>query len=301
MYYLLQVANGPYAGRKIPVPNEGKISIGREESATFAFFTDGFMSRTHAELAQAGADCILHDLESSNGTFLNGRKIDFETLVRGGDRIQIGETQFEVSEETLPVEHLLPQMELDPAQAAAYSVFRAQGLRLYALIDAAANPQILPMLRNGQCNYLALRTADPKSEEFDPYLVLLPPKSALLASLVAEGWNNRWGLYLTTEEGFRKLARHLQETLLAEMRPGGRLPQRFRDALALENFYRSMSLLDRPKQFGPIFSFFTEDPKGMPFCAFTRDGSEPVLGSMLLNTGGDFGKTKIISSSKKPR
>lgn len=298
MYFLLQAVNGVYAGRKIPVPDEGKVSIGREESATFAFFTDGFMSRTHAQLVRSGADCILHDMESSNGTFLNGRKIEFETLVRAGDRIQIGETQFDVSEETLPMEKWLPQMELDGSQAAAYSVFRAQGLRLYALIDASANPQILPMLRNGLCNYVSLQPAEAKVEEFDPYLVLLPPKSALLASLVAEGWNNRWGIYLTTEEGFRKLARHLQETLLVEMSAGGRLPQRFRDALALENFLRAISPLDRLRYFGPIFSIFTEDPKGMPFCAFTRDGSEPVLGSMLLDMGGDFGKTKIITSKK---
>ncbi|MBL8233471.1 MAG: FHA domain-containing protein, partial [Bryobacterales bacterium] len=100
MYFLLQAVNGNYAGRKIPVPSEGKVSIGREESASYAFFTDSFMSRTHAELSRAGADCILHDLDSSNGPFLTGRQIDYEALVRAGDRVQIGETHFEVSEET---------------------------------------------------------------------------------------------------------------------------------------------------------------------------------------------------------
>jgi pSer/pThr/pTyr-binding forkhead associated (FHA) protein len=301
MYFLLQAVSGPYTGRKIPVPLEGRVSIGREETANYAFFSDTFMSRVHAELLMSGRQCILHDNNSSNGTFLNGRRVEREATIRTGDRIQIGETYFEVSEETLPLEKLLPEMELDASQAATYAVLRAQGLRLYGVIDVAANPQIITMLRNGQTNYQSIFEEAQRDDGFDPHLVSIPQKIHLLNSLVSEGWGNHWGLYLTTEEGFRKVIRHLRETLLEEMRPGRTLPTRFTDLLALTTFFRSMPLQQRERIFGPVYAFFTEDPAGTPFCSFTRDGSEPMRGSMLFSAplGGDFDSTSILKPKRK--
>lgn len=303
MYFLLQAVSGPYTGRKIPVPNEGKVSIGREETSNYAFFSDTFMSRIHSELMISGPHCIIHDNNSSNGTFLNGRKVEREATVRPGDRLQIGETYFDVSEETLPLAKLLPEMELDASQAATYSVLRAQGLRLYSIIDVAANPQIITMLRNGQVNYQSFYEDSQHPEGFDPYLISLPPKMHILNSLVSEGWNNHWGVYLTTEEGFRKLSKHLRETLLDEMQPGRSLPTRFNDVSALAGFFRGLSPTQRATIFGPVYAFFTEDPGGTPFCSFTRDGLEPMLGSVLFTgpTGGDFDSTSILRPSPKRR
>jgi pSer/pThr/pTyr-binding forkhead associated (FHA) protein len=38
----------------------------------------------------------LHDLGSTNGTYVNGRRVTAPTLLRRGDNIQVGKTVMEV-------------------------------------------------------------------------------------------------------------------------------------------------------------------------------------------------------------
>src|SRR5262249_50595011 len=151
----------------------------------------------------------------------------------------------------------------------------------------------------GQTNYQAIFEEGHGEEGFDPHLVSLPQKIHLLNSLVSEGWNNHWGIYLSTEEGFRKLLRHLRETLIEEMRPARSLPTRFGDTLTLTSYLRALAASQRERMFGPVYAIFTEDPAGTPFCSFTRDGTEPMRGSMLFSApSGDFDSTSILRRKK---
>ena len=50
------------------------------------------VSRRHAEIREQGDRWILVDLGSTNGTLLNGRKIDREQL-SDGDTITVGSTE----------------------------------------------------------------------------------------------------------------------------------------------------------------------------------------------------------------
>ena len=52
--------------------------------------TDGEISREHARIIQQGDQFWLEDLNSTNGTFLNGQRIVTPTLLRSGDQIGIG-------------------------------------------------------------------------------------------------------------------------------------------------------------------------------------------------------------------
>lgn len=56
------------------------------------------VSRRHAELRWRGGHLVLRDLESTNGTYLNGRPVTEEVTVRGGDVIQFGPVSMLLSE-----------------------------------------------------------------------------------------------------------------------------------------------------------------------------------------------------------
>jgi hypothetical protein len=62
--------------------------LGRGEGNNIVV-NDPRASRRHAEIYFDGQDFVLSDLQSSNGTYLNGERIDTERLV-DGDRIEIG-------------------------------------------------------------------------------------------------------------------------------------------------------------------------------------------------------------------
>ena len=70
--------------------NEGAMSIGRE-AGNFVQLDDHEVSRRHAEIRPVGQSFVVGDLGSSNGTWLNDRRIDRAELATG-DRIQIGRT-----------------------------------------------------------------------------------------------------------------------------------------------------------------------------------------------------------------
>jgi signal transduction histidine kinase len=68
----------------------GAVTIGRE-SGNVVQLDDKEASRRHAEIRRVGERFVVGDLKSSNGTFVNDRRIERAELA-GGDRIRIGRT-----------------------------------------------------------------------------------------------------------------------------------------------------------------------------------------------------------------
>jgi pSer/pThr/pTyr-binding forkhead associated (FHA) protein len=76
-------------GRRFSIEAED-VSIGREQSNTIVVPSDS-ASRRHARIFASGGSHVLVDLESTNGTLLNGKAIQEQTL-RDGDVIRVGST-----------------------------------------------------------------------------------------------------------------------------------------------------------------------------------------------------------------
>jgi signal transduction histidine kinase len=70
--------------------HEGSLSIGRE-AGNVVQLDDHEVSRRHAEVRRVGETFVVGDLKSSNGTWLNSRKIERAEL-SSGDQIQVGRT-----------------------------------------------------------------------------------------------------------------------------------------------------------------------------------------------------------------
>ncbi|MBI3821300.1 MAG: FHA domain-containing protein [Planctomycetes bacterium] len=70
--------------REVPIP----VTIGREEGNTLRL-NDERVSRFHAKVQLDGDDFILTDLESTNGTRVNGTAVQIRRL-RIGDRVGVG-------------------------------------------------------------------------------------------------------------------------------------------------------------------------------------------------------------------
>ena len=87
----LFVIQGRNRGSRYDLTNhEGAMSIGRE-AGNFVQLDDNEVSRRHAEIRRIGEAFVVGDLKSSNGTWLNSRKIERAEL-SSGDQIQVGRT-----------------------------------------------------------------------------------------------------------------------------------------------------------------------------------------------------------------
>jgi DNA-binding CsgD family transcriptional regulator len=82
------VLSGSSAGKLMPLTT-GSTLIGRSDKADLTLTDDG-ISRRHAKIAISEDDIVnLIDLDSTNGTFVNGTRVDM-VILREGDRVQIG-------------------------------------------------------------------------------------------------------------------------------------------------------------------------------------------------------------------
>ena len=85
----------PDAGRRMPLalqfPRGGgeQFSIGRDASCDLAI-ADVTVSRRHAQLERTGDGWLLTDLESTNGTRINGWRVRGKVPVRAGDLVSFG-------------------------------------------------------------------------------------------------------------------------------------------------------------------------------------------------------------------
>jgi pSer/pThr/pTyr-binding forkhead associated (FHA) protein len=73
-------------------------TIGRAPRADF-IVDAALVSRVHCRLSAGAADLEVVDLESTNGTFVNGERID-RALLKTGDRLAVGKVEFVVSRAT---------------------------------------------------------------------------------------------------------------------------------------------------------------------------------------------------------
>ena len=95
MRVTLNVVAGPQTGRAFSFDQHDTFMIGRSEDAHFCLPQDRFFSRHHCILEIAPPRAFLRDLGSTNGTFVNGMRVETAHL-KSGDRIQGGETVLEV-------------------------------------------------------------------------------------------------------------------------------------------------------------------------------------------------------------
>jgi hypothetical protein len=88
----LTAISGQYAGNTY-VLGSGQTEIGRDAAKPIGLPNDNTVSRSHARIAREVACYVLYDAGSTNGTYVNGNRIQRQEL-RPGDLVQIGNTKF---------------------------------------------------------------------------------------------------------------------------------------------------------------------------------------------------------------
>jgi len=91
--FYIFVKSGPLAGHKYGVKTNAKILIGRGDEANIRIGYDNFCSRRHALIFLDMNSCYLEDLNSTNGTYVNGKRINEKIQLNNGDIIGLGLTE----------------------------------------------------------------------------------------------------------------------------------------------------------------------------------------------------------------
>lgn len=74
------------------IVSDGVLTIGSSPDCDIRIQSN-FVSRHHAQLVQTRNGCLLRDLESTNGTFINSRRVN-KRILRAGDLVTIGKERY---------------------------------------------------------------------------------------------------------------------------------------------------------------------------------------------------------------
>ena len=88
--WALKVTAGPHVGQRFELTQLPAL-LGRAEEATVRLAQDKYVSRRHAELYDQQKTLRLCDLQSKQGTMVNGRPVEDQVLL-AGDEIQVGQS-----------------------------------------------------------------------------------------------------------------------------------------------------------------------------------------------------------------
>lgn len=94
--WFVTIEKGPREVRGVSQPIMGPIVIGRSPSSDMVI-PEQVVSATHARLSLSGNAPVVEDMRSTNGTFVNGAKIDAPVMLSDGDEIQIGDAIMRVA------------------------------------------------------------------------------------------------------------------------------------------------------------------------------------------------------------
>jgi uncharacterized protein DUF4123/FHA domain-containing protein len=336
MKILLEHRSGPNTGTQIPLTPGQPLRIGRNAKAEHAFPNDPRMSGIHCAFECDARGCRVRDLDSSNGTFLNGARIK-EASLANGDEIRAGNTIFVfriVAEDrpappapqpkhssptpapipdAPPEQSLLftdttpaakssalrpaappaspaasplygglpsfparaPQSDLPPvASDSSGSKIPAQAPRqprlqdllgkdfqpLYALLDASREPSVLKVILESKEEHQSLYEGAQGAQlaHFAPYLIRIPPKSALLDTLVHQAWSKSWGVFLTCDKPLKDLRTHFRHFLTVKLPDGQQVYFRYYDPRVLRLFLPTCLPDESTQFFGPVKQFLIE-------------------------------------------
>ena len=88
--YRLIIKQGPVPGKVFEIAKQ-VITIGRDVKSDFVV-NDAEVSRSHTRLTVQSDGCLVEDLASTNGSFINGQRITTGKMIRPGDVLGLGET-----------------------------------------------------------------------------------------------------------------------------------------------------------------------------------------------------------------
>jgi len=98
---VLEARSGPCSGIRFWIRPGQRVTVGRTDAADFSLKRDHRVSSTHFSLECRPTECLIRDLKSANGTWLDGQKIE-QAVLADGMVITAGGTELRVGIETEP-------------------------------------------------------------------------------------------------------------------------------------------------------------------------------------------------------
>jgi hypothetical protein len=93
--WTLSVERGPKELRGVKVAVRGPVIVGRSPACDIVIGA-GYVSARHARFQLMGQNLFVEDLDSTNGTAVNGQRIDAPCALKNNDVVNVGDVAIRV-------------------------------------------------------------------------------------------------------------------------------------------------------------------------------------------------------------
>src|SRR5512141_486791 len=93
--------------------NKPEVTIGRVQGNDIVL-PKGNISKRHARVVLKDGRFIIVDLKSTNGTYINGRRIDAPYVLKEGDKIYVGDFTLEIDRGLEASKKVAPKKKAEP-------------------------------------------------------------------------------------------------------------------------------------------------------------------------------------------
>lgn len=157
------------------------------------------------------------------------------------------------------------------AEAVKRHLFGEPGARVYAVLDGASVPGLLPKLAEHKPEHECLYRGElpPDLAEAAPYLVRLEEKSTLCEWILEQGWGNHWGMFVMAAADLPTLRRHFRTLMIVHDSEGKPMYFRFYDPRVLRTYLPTCNAAELAEFFGPVNSFVIEGDEPATVVRFT--------------------------------
>jgi len=152
---------------------------------------------------------------------------------------------------------------------------------VFALLDAARDERILPMIRRSRLDYccLFLGALAPVLAEAAPYLVDISPRAPFTREILELGWGESWGIFVRAQQVIlQDLRRHFRKLLLVEdeSQAGCKRFFRFYDPRVLRVYFPTCTWEELRFVLGPVTRYCMEGEEAGVLLEYSLRPSGPV-------------------------
>jgi len=149
--YALRFISGKYKGGEVPLPEDREVIIGRSHEIDIILLED-MVSRRHAKIYKEGDNFVIEDLNSTNGTFVNGERIK-KRVLKEGDRILIGTSMMKLvvikKERSIAptIEEQITEVRRDTAISKEITATESSSQRVRGMVGSLSDVPLMDLLQ----------------------------------------------------------------------------------------------------------------------------------------------------------
>lgn len=290
----LKFLTGERVGETVALSYQWGLTVGRDPRSSLPLRDDDALSRRHFEVCWDGANWVLADLGSTNGTTVNGESAS-SAILKSGDKIAAGGAVFRFETRAKGLLPIFRAADLENEDAVSerpdiptlsnfpLGLDMGRDTRFFGLLDGARDFDFVVSCCRAGADVYTLFSGEQARElsAVGPCLVHLKQSGSFVRDWMQKAGENT-GVLIASSADFETLGEHLREIFVVADEQDRQFFFRYYDPRVLNAFLPACNREELTEFFGPVELWVAEKGKHRLYTSYRIVNGELMAVSMPL-------------------